>query len=157
VGHPTHDPPGSAIPDSEKAGGAVDFLSGANKQKFMKTALALASIFGLLSVLLGALGAHALKKILEADALASWETGVRYQLAHALALLAVGLLMDRGLQLKPTMILFTAGTVLFSGSIYLLCLKIGPGVLLGPLTPVGGLLLMAGWGWLFYAAVTYSP
>ena len=119
----------------------------------MKVSILIASVFGLISVVLGAFGAHALKRVLDPDRLASWETGVRYQMFHALALLAVGLLLAKDWPLKPTLWLFTLGTVLFSGSIYLLALRIGPGAWLGPVTPIGGLLLIAGWGWLVQAAV----
>jgi len=149
-------PPKAQSPIQKKGERRLTFFFGGTKKGLMKFAIALASVFGLLSVVLGALGAHALKKILDAAQLASWETGVRYQLAHALALLAVGLLLERGMNLKPTLVLFTVGTVLFSGSIYLLCLKVGPGVILGPLTPIGGLLLTAGWGWMLYAALSFS-
>lgn len=119
----------------------------------MKLALILASIYGALGVLFGALGAHYLQEKLSEKLLASWETGVRYQLLHALALLAVAILLDKGLPLKPTIILFGVGTLLFSGSIYMLCLKIGPGVVFGPMTPIGGLTLIAGWITLLVAAI----
>jgi uncharacterized membrane protein YgdD (TMEM256/DUF423 family) len=122
----------------------------------MKIWITLASLLGMLSVLAGAFGAHALKSVLTADQLASWETAVRYQLAHALALLMVGLLMQQGWSLRPTAILFLVGTLLFSGSIYLLCFKLGPGALLGPLTPIGGVMLIAGWGWMAWTAIRIS-
>ena len=81
-----------------------------------------ASILGALSVAFGAFGAHALKKIVEADAVATFETGVRYQFYHTFALLAIGILYRR----MPTKImewagiLFISGIILFSGSLYLL-------------------------------------
>ena len=107
----------------------------------MKAALLLASAYGATGVILGAFGAHALKEKLTEYQLASWETGVRYQLIHAL-----------GLSLKPTVWLWAVGTTLFSGSIYLLSLEMGPKALWGPITPIGGLCLIFGWGWLFISA-----
>jgi uncharacterized membrane protein YgdD (TMEM256/DUF423 family) len=72
---------------------------------------------------------------------------------HALALLLMALLMEKGFSLKPTVICFGVGTLLFSGSIYLLSLGIGPRRLLGPVTPIGGLLLILGWCWLLKTAL----
>jgi uncharacterized membrane protein YgdD (TMEM256/DUF423 family) len=116
------------------------------KSEIMKLLLLSGSLFGALAVLLGALGAHALKSRLSPELLGSWETGVRYQMFHALALFAVAWLITRGL---PGGIAaggcFIAGTLMFSGSIYLLCLGIGPRAVLGPITPLGGLTLIAGW------------
>jgi uncharacterized membrane protein YgdD (TMEM256/DUF423 family) len=111
----------------------------------------LGAVLGALGVLAGAFGAHGLKGRLEPDALASFETGVRYQLVHALALLAVGALArgDGGSFRVPT-VLFLLGTLLFSGSIYALVLG-GPRWL-GPVTPLGGALLIAGWVALAFAA-----
>jgi uncharacterized membrane protein YgdD (TMEM256/DUF423 family) len=119
----------------------------------MKFALLAASVYGFLSVLLGALGAHALKTRLLPEQLLSWDSAVRYQMFHALALLAAALLIDKGLPLKPAVFCFSLGTALFSGSIYLLCLHIGPRALLGPITPLGGLTLLLGWIFLFRAAL----
>ncbi len=112
----------------------------------MKLLLVSASIFGALAVLFGALGAHALKSRLSPGLLDSWETGVRYQMFHALALFAVAWLISRGVPGGfAAGCCFLAGTLLFSGSIYLLCLGIGPRAVLGPTTPLGGLTLIAGW------------
>ena len=119
----------------------------------MKLSLLFASFYGMTGVILGAFGAHALKAKLSPDQLMSWETGVRYQLIHAACLLAVSLLLDKGLGLKPTVWLWGIGVVLFSGSIYLLSLGLGPKALWGPITPLGGLLLILGWGWLFFQAL----
>jgi len=119
----------------------------------MKLSLVLAAVYGLLSVVFGAFGAHALEDKLDAGKLASWETGVRYQMFHALALLAVALLIDKGWTLRPVTICFGVGVLLFSGSIYLLSLGIGPKSLLGPVTPLGGLTLIIGWAWLAVAAL----
>jgi len=119
----------------------------------MKTALLLSSLYGMTGVVLGAFGAHALKKVLDPDQLASWEVGVRYQLIHALALIGVALLMDLGLHVKPSVWLFGAGVLLFSGSIYLLSFGVGTGTPLVFLTPLGGGLLILGWGGVLVAAL----
>lgn len=119
-----------------------------------KIFLVIGAIYGLLGVGLGAFGAHALRTRLSADMLAVWKTGVEYQLVHALALLAVGLLLRQNGSpgaLQPAGVCFVAGVLLFSGSLYALCLS---GVrTLGAITPLGGLLFLAGWALLLYAAV----
>lgn len=102
------------------------------------------AILGALGVALGAFGAHALKARLEPTQLASWNTAVDYHLLHAVVLLALGLFSTatgRSVQLPGA--LFSAGIVLFSGSIYLLVLT--QQRWLGPVTPLGGLCLIAGW------------
>ena len=106
---------------------------------------ALGSLFGFLGVALGAFGAHALKARLEADLLATFEVGVRYQMYHALALLAVGWAHTKwpGAFVTASGWLFVAGIVVFSGSLYALSLS---GVRwLGAITPIGGVALLAGW------------
>ena len=111
-----------------------------------KLFLTLAALSGFVSVALGAFGAHALKSRLAADMLAIFETGVRYQMYHSLALLAVGvltLLLPNARSLGIAGWLFCAGMVIFSGSLYLLSLS---GVKIwGAVTPIGGLFLLAGW------------
>lgn len=108
--------------------------------------LILAALSGLSAVMLGAFAAHGLKARLSESALSAFETGVQYQMYHALALLGVLALMR---WLGPTLSLqvagwaFVAGIVLFSGSLYGLALG-GPRWL-GPVTPLGGLLFMVGW------------
>lgn len=112
----------------------------------------LGSVSGFLGVALGAFAAHALKSRLDADLLATFEVGVRYQMYHALALLAVGWAHTRwpGTVLSAGGWLFVAGTVIFSGSLYALSLT---GVRwLGAITPLGGLAFMAGWLCLVWAA-----
>ncbi|MCU4156997.1 DUF423 domain-containing protein [Carboxylicivirga sp. A043] len=111
--------------------------------------LIIATIYGGLSVVFGALGAHALKKVLTAEQLQSFEVGVKYQMYHAIVLLVLGLQLsfDRRLQ---TMMgwSFILGTFLFSFSIYLLNMSSAFGgnlKILGPVTPFGGLLLIVGW------------
>jgi uncharacterized membrane protein YgdD (TMEM256/DUF423 family) len=116
--------------------------------------LALGAGYGLLGVALGAFGAHALKARLAGELAATWQTAVQYHFWHALALLAVGLL---ALQ-RPAPALhaagaaFALGTLLFSGSLYALALT---GVRsLGAVTPLGGVLLLCGWGALLWAALS---
>ena len=117
------------------------------------TIIAIAAIFGLLSVIAGAAGTHALRDTLDASALRTFETAARFQMYHALALLAVGLLAMRWQTrwLTAATALFGLGTLLFSGSLYILALS-GIGIF-GAIAPVGGLCLMAGWASLIAAAL----
>ena len=107
--------------------------------------LALGALSAGIAVALGAFAAHALKARLEAQLLAAFEVGARYQMYHALALVAVGLLAERRSSrlLGASGALFLAGTVLFSGSLYALSLTGIRG--LGAITPFGGLAFLAGW------------
>ena len=100
---------------------------------------------GLLAVVLGAFGAHLLKSHLGADQLATFETGVRYQMYHTFALLAVALAYTKwpGKALQASGWLFIIGTVLFSGSLYVLSLTGMRWV--GFVTPFGGVIFIAGW------------
>ena len=110
-------------------------------------------ILGLLGVVAGAMGVHALRDVLDAKALNTFETGVRFQMYHALALLAVGLLAGQwktGI-VKLSGVLFTVGVVLFSGSLYILAIT-GIGVF-GAIAPLGGLSLMAAWTSLIVGAI----
>jgi uncharacterized membrane protein YgdD (TMEM256/DUF423 family) len=110
-------------------------------------------ILGLLGVVAGAMGVHALRDTLDARALSTFETGVRFQMYHALALLAVGLLAGQwktGI-VKLSGVLFTVGVVLFSGSLYILAIT-GIGVF-GAIAPLGGLSLMAAWTSLIVGAI----
>lgn len=105
-----------------------------------------AALFGMLSVVFGAFGAHALKKILSTEQLQSFEVGVKYQMYHAIVLLVLGFNTH---QTSSTIYwCFTLGIVLFSFSIYGLVLSDAKGKkfrFLGPITPIGGLLLVSGW------------
>lgn len=110
-----------------------------------RTFLLLGAVAGFLGVGLGAFGAHALRARLTADMLAVFETGVRYQMYHALALLFVALAAARfdGWLIRSAGWLFVVGILLFSGSLYVLALT---GVSrLGIVTPFGGLAFLAGW------------
>jgi len=105
-----------------------------------------AATFGMLSVILGAFGAHALKKILSEKQLHSFEVGVKYQMYHSIVLLVLS--FNSNAISSATYWCFTIGTVLFSFSIYGLVLSDAKGKkfrFLGPITPVGGLLLVIGW------------
>ncbi|HFC00891.1 MAG TPA: DUF423 domain-containing protein [Phaeodactylibacter sp.] len=117
------------------------------------------ALFGLLAVAIGAFGAHGLKQIVEAPQIAIFETGVRYQFYHALALIALGLLMLHlpNNHLRMAGRLFIVGIICFSGSIYLLAVKdvflpSGFEKIIGPITPIGGLMLIAGW-FFFYLGI----
>lgn len=115
--------------------------------------LTLGAISALLAVAAGAFGAHGLRGRLTPDLLDVFETAARYQTYHALALLAVGLLLQRAGAGAPLVggagWLFVAGTLLFSGSLYLLALS---GVRwLGAITPLGGVAFLLGWAALAYA------
>lgn len=121
----------------------------------MKTiTLVFGAVYGMLSVILGAFGAHALKKILSVERLESFETGVRYQMYAAFFLLIVGYILkfDTSSQ-KWISILMIAGTVLFSFSIYFLSLQdyLGANLrFLGPVTPLGGLFMILSWAMLIF-------
>ncbi|RIK91852.1 MAG: DUF423 domain-containing protein [Proteobacteria bacterium] len=110
-----------------------------------------AAVIGALGVVAGAFGAHALRARLEPAQLAAWQTAVHYQLFHAVALLALGLHASAtGRPLGAAPWLFVFGIALFSGSIY--GLSLGGPRWLGPVTPVGGLALIAGWVALLWSA-----
>lgn len=114
--------------------------------------LLLGALFGFTGVGLGAFAAHALKGQLSAEYLAVFQTGVHYQMLHALALLAVVALAGRlgGRLLVAAGVCFSLGVLLFSGSLYALTLSGVAG--LGMITPLGGLAFLAGWTCLGLAA-----
>lgn len=109
-----------------------------------------AALFGMSAIILGAFGAHKFKKIMSFELLQSFETGVKYQMYHAIVLLVLGFHLEFTSSLENWMAYcFISGTILFSFSIYLLCFasfKEKSWKFLGPLTPIGGLLLLIGWG-----------
>lgn len=118
---------------------------------FLRTA----AILGLLAVALGAFGAHGLKKIVPAEAITTFETGVRYQFYHALALLAAAMLFEKFpvKSMRYAGICFITGIVLFSGSLYALTLLQATNTVglrgIGAITPFGGLFFIVGWLCLF--------
>ena len=101
-------------------------------------------VWAALGVVLGAFGAHLLKAKLEAEQLANWDTAVRYQLVHALAVVAFGLFSERSNGKEYPGVLLLLGSLFFSGSIYALCFGFLANVM-GPVTPLGGLMMIGGW------------
>ena len=120
-----------------------------------KTYLITASLLGALAVALGAFGAHGLRRIVDADSVATFQTGVQYQVYHTFALLAAAILYERfpNKWMKWAGTCFIIGIVLFSGSLYALTLlkaadQVGlKGI--GIITPIGGIFFIAGWLFLF--------
>ena len=111
----------------------------------MKSILTISAISGLLAVVLGAFGAHALKKMISPEMLEVYKTGVQYQFYHTFALLAVGILMhfNTSKALKWSGYLFVVGILLFSGSLYVMTIT---GIkALGIITPFGGTVWIAAW------------
>jgi uncharacterized membrane protein YgdD (TMEM256/DUF423 family) len=112
-----------------------------------------AVLFGFFAIILGAFGAHALKKVLNEAQLSSFEVGVKYLMYHALFLLFLGTTQLLIPEQKTTIYYLTLfGTLLFSGSIFLLTTSGATGLnfkFLGPITPIGGVLLLGAWFWLF--------
>jgi uncharacterized membrane protein YgdD (TMEM256/DUF423 family) len=104
--------------------------------------------------MLGAFGAHALKELVTAERLATFEVGVRYQMYIGLSMLLLALSEDRiPFEMRLVRMLMFIGVLLFSGSIYLIALSDLYGLstkILGPLTPIGGLCLMLGWAVFIY-------
>ena len=110
------------------------------------------AVLGGLAVVLGAFGAHAVKARIDAEALGWWQTAVQYQMWHALAILGLGLSAKEWARLPGW--LFTAGTVVFASTLYAMAL--GAPRWLGAVTPIGGLLMIAGWGVLALRAARSS-
>ena len=124
-----------------------------------KDILIKASVLGILAIVLGAFGAHALKSVLPAEKLISYETGVRYQMYQALALIGIYVISQKEdvKQFKIAALLMFYGVVLFSGSIYILSFKdilhIESLKFLGPVTPIGGFIMILGWVYLLIGAL----
>jgi uncharacterized membrane protein YgdD (TMEM256/DUF423 family) len=116
-----------------------------------KALLAAGAIDGAIAVAAGAFGAHALKDRLTDKALAVFETGARYQMYHALAIVLCALIAGSVAGARVSGWLFQAGIVLFSGSLYALALS--DVKVLGAITPLGGLAFIAGWIWLAISAL----
>ena len=118
-----------------------------------RTLLLVGALAGFTGVALGAFGAHGLRGRLSPEMLAVFETGVRYHMYHALAILATALIMGRtsGRLATAAGWLFTAGIVLFSGSLYALA---ATGItVLGAITPIGGVAFLLGWACLAFAVI----
>lgn len=120
--------------------------------------LAIAAIFGGLSVAAGAFAAHALQERLNERSLEIFQTAARYQMYHALALILVALLISRAEFPQPTLVAagwsFIIGILVFSGSLYVLSLTNVK--VLGAITPLGGAAFIAGWGALAIAAFSFK-
>lgn len=125
---------------------------------FDKKIVVTASLLAAVTIAIGAFGAHGLKELVDIQALSSFETGVRYQMYHVLALLAVGFATGIPSKTRKWVFwLFLLGILFFSGSIYLLALKsVIPFSVsfLGPVTPIGGMLFIVGWLRLVYGLLT---
>lgn len=126
--------------------------------------LRLAALLGAASVALGAFGAHGLQAIVSADRVVIFETGVRYAFYHTFALGLAGAVYEQAYmhvaRLGTAVWLWLAGVLLFSGSLFLLAFRDiapVPVSVLGPITPVGGLLLIAGWFTLFFSVKSNTP
>ena len=125
----------------------------------MKRFIVTGALHGLLAVAFGAFGAHALKEVLDEYSRGIWETAVQYQMFHATGLLIIGLLMSSKLlgevkQLNLAGIFFNLGIVFFSGSLYVLAIS---GIkVLGAITPIGGVLFLAGWLLIILTALKHA-
>ncbi len=112
------------------------------------------AVLGMIAIILGAFGAHALKKVLSMEELSTFETGVRYQMYHALFLMLIGIINELSQKAKKIIYnLVVFGVLLFSGSIYLLAtnsLTSFDFKVIGFITPIGGLLLILAWGVLLF-------
>ena len=115
-------------------------------------------ILGMTAIILGAFGAHALKKVLTAEELVTFETGVKYQMYHALFLLFIGTFSFLDEKERTVIFYLTlVGVLFFSGSIYFLATSTITHLktkFLGPITPIGGVFLVSAWGYLFYSILT---
>jgi uncharacterized membrane protein YgdD (TMEM256/DUF423 family) len=124
-------------------------------KKFITTG----ALLGAIAVALGAFGAHGLKKIVAAETVQIFQTGVQYQMYHALALLLSGLLYEKCSQkfVRIAGVLFLIGIIFFSGSLYLLtagrAAEISSLDKAGIITPFGGVAFITGWVFLFLAAI----
>nr|WP_315170938.1 DUF423 domain-containing protein [uncultured Flavobacterium sp.] len=119
-----------------------------------KKVITTAALLGMIAIILGAFGAHALKKVLSTDELVTFETGVRYQMYHALFLLFIGLSTSLSEKSQKTIYYLTlSGVLLFSGSIYFLAtnsLTSFDFKKIGFITPIGGVLLISAWAVLLF-------
>lgn len=115
-----------------------------------KKILSTAAILGMTAIILGAFGAHALKKVLSIEELSTFDTGVKYQMYHALFLLFIATMTGLSQKTKKIIYILTLiGVIFFSGSIYLLATNNLTSIdfkIIGFATPIGGLLLISAWG-----------
>lgn len=130
-------------------------------KKMDKKIISTGAIFGMLAIILGAFGAHALKKVLTIDQLSTFETGVKYQMYHALFLLFIGLSSISQKTKRVIYNLVVVGIIFFSGSIYLLATN---GLFIpfdfktiGFITPIGGLFLIISWAVLLVNILKKAP
>ena len=124
------------------------YFSTSKTEKMNKNIMVWGTAFALTAVILGAFGAHALKELLNNNQLVSFETGIRYQMYHGIVLLFIGISYNKIRKTALISKLLASGTILFSFSIYLLNMQdlIGVSIsFLGLITPIGGVLLIAGW------------
>lgn len=132
--------------------GKIEYLC-ANFQIMNRKIILTAALLGIISIVFGAFGAHALKKMIDVNALATFETGVRYQMYHALFLLFLAtnnMIQEKTKKVIHILVIF--GVLFFSGSIYLLAtnaLTAFDFKVIGFITPIGGLLLIIAWTLLF--------
>ena len=115
------------------------------------TCVRLAGLLGGLAVALGAFAAHGMKAHFDAAALTTFETGVRYQMYHALALFGCAALQAIGYRTRLAVVMFSLGILLFSGSLYGLVFSERAWSWLGPVTPLGGVAFVVGWIALMFA------
>ncbi len=119
-----------------------------------KKIISTGAVLGMIAIILGAFGAHALKKVLSMEELSTFETGVRYQMYHALFLIFIGIINELSQKAKKIIYnLVVFGVLLFSGSIYVLAtnsLTSFDFKVIGFTTPIGGLLLILAWGVLLF-------
>ena len=126
-----------------------------------KRIILIAALFGASAVILGAFGAHALKRIISVEQLQIWQKGVEYQFYHTFAILFLSTFARfKHKLIILSFVFFSLGIVLFSGSLYLLALKdayqISIAQYVGPVTPIGGAFFISGWVCLFLAALKHK-
>ena len=127
-----------------------------------KVFLVSASLAGLLAVVLGAFGAHALRPLITEADLSMWEKGIQYQIYHALAMFMCYLFLrkETSAYIRNAAICFIFGILFFSGSLYLLATRQLTGIpviIIGPMTPIGGFFFIAGWGLVLAEALKTTP
>ncbi len=129
-----------------------------NTQNEFNKMIKIVTILGALAVILGAFGAHSLKAMISEQRLLAYQTGISYQFYHLIAMLGIAILYKQGSgqnRFRRAFYLLLAGIVFFSGSLYLLAIQEVINInlsFLGPVTPIGGLLFIAGWVYLFIGA-----